>query len=339
MVVMIMFLTGCGKADKEKIKNNFIDEVKNIKGYYMEGKLSINNNDDNYKYTVKVSYNKQDYFKVDLLNTANNYKQTILRNDDGVYVVTPSLNRSFKFKSEWPYNNSQSYLLQSLTQDLQTDTDYKFEQVDKNYVFKTKVNYPNNPNLIAQKITLDSSLNLKKVEVIDKQGLVLITFEVTSIDKKAVFSDNYFKLDTIKEEVKNQETEQDKDKETTDKGTTTTNTTIDEALFPLYLPTNTSLTNRETINTDIGQRVIMTFGGDSSFILVQENVTKEEDFTITPSYGEPYLLVDTVGALTDTSYTWISNGIEYYIVSDVLQQEELLEVAKSINVIATVSEK
>src|SRR5574344_637466 len=141
MVVVIMFLTGCGKVDKEKIRGNFIDEVKNIKGYYMEGKLNITNNDDNYKYTVKVSYNKQDYYKVDLINIANNYKQTILRNDDGVYVVTPSLNRSFKFKSEWPYNNSQSYLLQSLTQDLESDNNYEFEQVDKNYVFKTKVNY------------------------------------------------------------------------------------------------------------------------------------------------------------------------------------------------------
>ena len=60
---------------------------------------------------------------------------------------------------------------------------------------------------------------------------------------------------------------------------------------------------------------------------------------VTPSYGEPYLLIDTVGALTDTSYTWISNGIEYYIVSDILEQNELLEVAKSINVIATINEK
>ena len=83
----------------------------------------------------------------------------------------------------------------------------------------------------------------------------------------------------------------------------------------------------------------MTFQGDSSFILVQENVSKEKEFTVVPSYGEPYLLIDTVGALTDTSYTWISNGVEYYIVSDVMSKQELLEVAKSINVVATIGEK
>lgn len=364
MVFVLVFLTGCGKVSKEKLKQDFLDEVENSKGYYMEGKLKILNNDDNYIYDVKVSYAKQDFFKVNLMNTSNNYEQTILRNNDGVFVITPSLNRSFKFKSEWPYNNSQSYLLQSLANDLSNDENYGFEQMNESYVFQTKVNYPNNSNLVSQKITLDNSLNLKKVEVLDKDGITHITFEVSKIDKKAVFADNYFKLDTLKEEVQNQNSNNEptdnnennsnsknqeekttvgnNQKESNNSSQTTTDEaskTIDEALFPLYLPENTSLTNRETINTNVGQRVIMTFGGDNSFILVQENVAKEEEFTITPSYGEPYLLVDTVGALTDTSYTWISNGVEYYIVSDVLKQEELLEVAKSINVIATIEEK
>lgn len=332
MILVVILLTGCGKADKEKIKNDFINEVENMKGYYIEGDLNITNNDDNYTYTVKVSYSKQDYFKVNLVNSANNYEQTILRNNDGVFVITPSLNRSFKFKSEWPYNNSQSYLLQSLSNDLKNDKDYKFEQVEKNYVLETKVSYPNNSNLVNQKITLDTNLNLKKVEVLDKDDIAHITFKVTTIDKKAVFADNYFKIDTITEDFNKKEPESTKEAEKT-------NNVIDDALFPLYLPKNTSLTNRETINTNVGQRVIMTFGGDSSFILVQENVGKEEEFTVTPSYGTPYLLIDTVGALTDTSYTWISNGIEYYIVSDVMKQNELLEVAKSINVIATIGEK
>ena len=39
------------------------------------------------------------------------------------------------------------------------------------------------------------------------------------------------------------------------------------------------------------------------------------------------------------SYTWTSNGIEYYIVSDVMATDELLEVAKSINVVSVISEK
>ena len=45
--------------------------------------------------------------------------------------------------------------------------------------------------------------------------------------------------------------------------------------------------------------------------------------------------MDTIGALTNNSLTWTSNGIEYYIVSDVMNQDELVEVAGSINVLPT----
>ena len=51
------------------------------------------------------------------------------------------------------------------------------------------------------------------------------------------------------------------------------------------------------------------------------------------------MLVDTVGSLTDTSYTWTSNGKEYYIASDNMDKTELLEVAKSINVMSVISKK
>ena len=83
----------------------------------------------------------------------------------------------------------------------------------------------------------------------------------------------------------------------------------------------------------------MTFSGDNPFILVQENVAASEELEIIPTYGEPFMLIDTVGSLTDTSYTWTSNGIEYYIVSDQMDKVEMLEVAKSINIVSTIGEK
>ena len=48
-------------------------------------------------------------------------------------------------------------------------------------------------------------------------------------------------------------------------------------------------------------------------------------------YGEPYIVTDTVGAVADNSITWVSNGVEFYVVSDILDSQELLEVANSIN--------
>ena len=61
--------------------------------------------------------------------------------------------------------------------------------------------------------------------------------------------------------------------------------------------------------------------------------------TIIPTYGEPSFVNDTIGAITDNSLNWISNGIEYYIVSDVMSSDELLNVAKSIDIKAVAATK
>ena len=42
------------------------------------------------------------------------------------------------------------------------------------------------------------------------------------------------------------------------------------------------------------------------------------------------VLADTVAALSSNSISWVSNGIEYYLVSDVMSQIELVEIASSI---------
>ena len=326
--LLILSTVGCGKISDEKIKNDFIDKVNNMKSYNMKGELKLSNNDDVYKYDVEVSYKNNDYYNVSLTNKNNGYKQVILKNDEGVYVITPELNKSFRFQSDWPYNNSQVYILKSIVKDFENTKDYTYKKENDNHIFNIDANYPNNPKLKTQNIILDKNNELKKVEVLDDNGIALIEFKVTSIDNNPKFSKKEFI-------VENQISNEDLDK----KEETSETMSIDDALFPLYIPENTSMTNKEVITTDVGERVIMTFSGEKPFILVEENVVKEDELTIVPTYGEPYLLVDTVGSLTDMSYTWTSNGIEYYIVSDVMNQNELLQVASSIGIVSTLSEK
>ena len=290
-----------------------------------------------------------------------------------VYVITPSLNKSFKFQSDWPNNNSQSYLIDSIVKDLKNDPKYVFTKKGKDYVFTIKTNYPNNPKYTKQNIVLDKNKNLKKVEVMDDDGIIYVEYVVKKISKNKKFSNNYFSLeeeysnieDNKSDEqiaknndnnenvnnkseenrnVNNQNPKNDNNvSETNDNENSNKNvseTSKDESnVFPLYLPSNTRLSDKEVINTKNGKRVIMTFSGDNPFILVEETASKADNLEIIPTYGEPFMLVDTVGSLTDTSYTWTSNGKEYYIASDDMDKTELLEVAKSINVMSVISKK
>ena len=107
-----------------------------------------------------------------------------------VIVVTPSLNKSFKFQSDWPKNNSQIYLLSSILNDIKNDTERKFEEKDGNYIFTTKVNYPNNTELSKQVITLDNKLNLKTIEVQNNNGITQMTMKFDNIDYNSNFNSN-----------------------------------------------------------------------------------------------------------------------------------------------------
>lgn len=231
-----------------------------------------------------------------------------------VYVLTPSLNKSFKFQSEWPYNNSQSYLLQTVIQDLKNDENLGFEENNDGYIFTSTVNYANNPNLVKQKVYLDKDLNIKEVIVLNNEDVMQMKMTYNSIDYKATFDDSYF---TLKGNMSNVDTN-------------TTSKSLDSIIYPMYVPANTYLSGQEKVMVEDGERVILTFNGDSPFMVIQETIKPTEELLTIPMYGEPYIVTGTVGALSDSSVTWVNNGVEFYVVSDVLNTNDLLQVANSI---------
>ena len=41
--------------------------------------------------------------------------------------------------------------------------------------------------------------------------------------------------------------------------------------------------------------------------------------------------MDTLGVMTSNSLSWTSGGVDYYLVSDVMDKEEMIEIAESMN--------
>ena len=311
-------ITGCKKYGEKDVIKELKKSIEKSNGYNIKGELEIINNEDSYLYDVEVSYKKKEQFRVDLKNKVNNHEQIILRNSEGVYVLTPSLNKSFKFQSEWPYNNSQSYLLQTIIKDIENDKEYQFKESEDGYIITTKVNYSNNKDLVKQNIYINKNIQITEVHVVDNNDQVKMKMKFNSIDMKATYNDNYFDL---KENMASSDF-------TTEKATSK----INDIIYPMYLPTNTHLSSQDTVSTTSGERIILTFDGEKPFMLVQETASIEDELTTIPMYGEPELLIDTVAAISDSSITWVSNGIEYYVVSDALEKDELISVAKSISV-------
>ena len=312
MISFMFLLCGCKRVTEDSIKNDLNKNINNIKGYHIVGKLDVYNGDNTFRYDVESSKYKNNY-RVSLINKSNDHEQIILKNNDAVYVLNPSLKKSYKFQSNWPENSSQIYILESLLGDINNDKNIKLINKKNNYVIETKLAFTNNKNLVKEKIYLDKNLNIKKVEVYNDNGSIQMKFKINSIDKKAIFNDDYFKPD------ENMNT--DKEEETMN--------SIDDTIYPMYLPSGTYLSNEENISTSNGERVILTFQGETPFIMVQETVDLDkEEMSVS---GDPEFITDTVGSVSDNSIEFISNGISYYISSDSMNSHEMMQVAESLS--------
>lgn len=100
----------------KSFSDEFAQTMKDMDSYILQGNMEITKGEDVKAYALEVGYEKgeKDYFKVSLTDKELNQEQIILRNDAGVFVVTPSLNQVFKFEGDWPMNSPKPYLLQSI---------------------------------------------------------------------------------------------------------------------------------------------------------------------------------------------------------------------------------
>lgn len=341
ITIMCLILTGCGSYKLEDAVNDFTKSVENSKSYKLNGTMEISSGEELFTYNIDAYFLKDDFYKVVLVNQTNNHEQVILKNKEGLYVVTPSLNKSFKFDSVWPENSSQAYLLQNLVTDIKNDNEKTLEKNEKGYVIKSKVNYPNNEELVYQKIYFDKDMNITGVEVYNKEDIIKIKVTFKSVNMKAKLKEDDFVLDDLidtntKTDDKNTDNTKctgsncPEQKKCEGKDCDKTTSRLDSIIYPLYIPMNTHLKSSETVETAGGDRVILTFSGEKNFVLVEETSKVSNEFEVIPVFGDPLMLDKTIAALSSNSISWNAENVSYYLVSSDLSSSEMVNVAKSL---------
>lgn len=329
VILAVMTFCGCGKTKSSNVIEKFRDKVNSTKSYQVTGSMEIVSNEETFTYDVNVDYKYDEYYKVTLLNKTNDHEQVILKDGESVYVVTPALNKSFKFQSEWPDNSSQSYLLKSLLKDIEKTENPVVDENDEYYIITADVNYPNNNSLKSEKIYFDKNGELKEVQVLNKDGYAIIRMKFNSIKYSVKFEDDHFTLDSL---VTNCE----EDDSACKKDDSASTGALEDIIYPLYLPEDTHLSTKDTVKTDDGDRVIMTYAGAKPFMIIEEATKASKEMEITSITGDPLFLSNAIGALGSNSLEWQSNKTNYYITSSYLTQDEMRTIAESLNTASVV---
>jgi len=321
LVASVFGLTGCGDMSEADVVSTLSSNLEDATSYVSTGTMEVESEGQMHTYFVEVAFAQPDLYRVTMRNEATGNEQVILKNADGVFVLTPALNKQFKFQSDWPLTSSQVYLYQSLLEDILNAETTVFEVLEESYAFTIGASYHANGEYAEQVIHLDrKALTPTRIEVRDSEGVIRMSMTFHTFEWNRELADDSFLAEAI------METAQD----VMGDGVASVANVEDALLYPTYLPEGSSLIDKTTIATHTGERVIMTFAGDHDFTIIQESARVREVMQPELMLGEPVMVNGTVGAISENTLTWQRNGVEFFMVSETLDRDQLISVAASI---------
>lgn len=322
IVMLVAILAACGEKSQEDVIGELEKKVEDMSGYKLKAEMAMYTGQEEQKFKIDAWHKQEDFYRVALSSDSDeNGSQIILKNEDGVYVLTPALEKSFKFQTEWPNNGSQPYLYQSLVEDIVNDPEATFESTESNYIFKTKTNYQSNNNLPFQEIYFDKeSYTPTLVRVLDKDNNALVEVKFTNFEFNPSFAEGDFSMD--------------KNMASNDAAAPASSDGVEDTPLEVVVPEFTAgaeLLEQKDVELENGKRTIMTFDGEKHFTLVleRENVVSTLN-SPKEVKGDIVNLGHTVAALTDNKLEWTHNGVDYTLASEELTKEEMIEVAQSV---------
>jgi outer membrane lipoprotein-sorting protein len=308
LLLVVFLLSACGTPSKEEVIDDISEKAKNAAGYKAKAILEVQAGKEKQTYNIDIWNQRHTNYRVHLSSVTNKHSQTIVKNKSGIYVMTPSLGKSFKYENNWPENSSQSYLFESLAADIQADGEAVFKETDNYYVFETKTRYTNSQMLPRQQISFHKKdLTPALVKVMDKKKKVVISVVFKKMDLDPAFAKDDF----------------------SQKKAATKETAAEvPAEFTIHYPTaagGAELADEARIDN----RVVLTYEGDKPFTVIEQPASSSEEGIVEAS-GDLSDMGFTAGEAADGSLHWVYNGVEFMLASDQLSQGEMEQIAASM---------
>jgi outer membrane lipoprotein-sorting protein len=327
LLVFSLMLGGCfGQKSPEDVVGDLNSTLDNMAGYKSTAVLSMHTGSTPQEYDVEVWYEKPTNYRVALTSKQRNITQIILRNDEGVFVLTPHLNKSFRFQSGWPENNGPLYLYETLVRSIIDDNERQMKVDNNQYIFEVKANYSGNRSLTKQKIWMTEDFKPKKAEIMDYNLNTLVEINFNDFVFNPQFEKDAFDKD------RNMSTSLLPVLPTLGQNADAGNDLSGPfgVIEPTYLPQGVKQVAIEPVQRNGQHMVVLEYKGAYNYKLIESRPTEA---TVSYEQGMPVDLGFTIGVLTQTGenqrqLTWELDGVEFTITGD-LPEEEMVNVANS----------
>ncbi|MDD9266596.1 MULTISPECIES: outer membrane lipoprotein-sorting protein [Bacillales] len=362
MMCLALVLAGCGmgKKDAGSIVKDLDHVISKADSYQASGSMILHTGQQPQEYQVEVAFSPEHFYRISLTNATKDVTQIVLRNEEGVFVLTPHLKKSFRFQSDWPENQGQVYLFQSLAKSIIADKDRQFTTDNDHYVFDVAANYQNE-QLSRQKIWLNKkTLAPAQVQVSDANQNVMVQVNFTKFEFDAKFDKDFFQMErnmtswnmqTLPTMSNVAVTDANHPAAgVTDKNLTATGGQSDQAatgtktdatkpnaaaskpqsigiIEPNYLPKD--VVKQDITDMKLGEdaAVLLRYKGKYNFSIVE---VRPQSKSVSLQPGDIVDLGFTIGVLTgedQKTLTWTNDGVEFRMTTADLPASEMIKVA------------
>ena len=333
-IIVIFLIVGLLAFGAYKLifnKNNNVEKsaqetLENLKSYYMEASMEFYKGEDSRKYVVKVSFEKDescDKYRVSMYDKASDQEQIIVKNNEGVFVLTPALNQAYKFKGDWPLNGHKPYLYQSMIETMQGTCD--ISKLDEGYLIVSTPEFKNMPSWARQEMKMTKEYKPEWVHIYDNNNDVALKVSFNKVEFNPTFSADYFDVNSNMKEARENLTQ------------SSSSTIYDLPLYPVNAEVDASLKEVSNITIDNNVQVMLTYSGNQSFTVLESTTKCHDEFVIEDVNGEIVDVYGVFGYYTTNSNIvklyFAYNDVSYQIWSDCVDVSVLVEVAAGMELV------
>lgn len=311
VLLVVSLLVSCKNESETEVYSDFIESITSCDSYILTGQMEVFKDEGSDSFNMEILYKSSGLYKVSYQNRESNSRQVLLKNNDGVYVLCPELNKEFKFESTWPLNSSHIYILNKVVSDLENDTNRELIENDDYYIFKSAINHKVKKSLVNQYVYLNKTDKTLSKITYNTQEEEKIVFTVSSFELNKSVSDDEFDLNKIMLS----ETALLGEGNLTEFGNITFSN-------PFDLEVSVNKTDELTI---------ISYTGDSSYTIVYQEI-KDELLVFSRVYDDFYLCNSYLCFESENSLTLYLNNYMFTIISNNLSLDEMFLVVNSLNI-------
>jgi outer membrane lipoprotein-sorting protein len=189
MGIVVAAVAGCGIASKEDMANRLKNEAAALdsSNYLSTATMTVQMDNSSQTYYIETAYESPSIYRIKLGDANKNINQIIVRNESGMFIVSPSLQKVFRFNGNWAQNQGHIYLYDQILQQLAASKDLKQVKSGSDYTFEIPTATGNDVVTKEQVVLNSKSLDPKQVVLFDQKGRAVVTIKFLTFKQNMTF--------------------------------------------------------------------------------------------------------------------------------------------------------